>query len=221
MVVEMDGRGGDQIRLEQLGDEVRLVRSSAGVVRGNPRILVRVPPGSGVEVSAAALDLVVEVPVLEVVASTASGDVSVAAVETLQVRTASGDVRVDRVSYASAATASGDILLGEVLDGCECSTASGDIRIRQGRGRVELRSASGDVTVERFEGVDLEAKTLSGDVQVGLVPGCRLEVDVSTLSGAVRLPEAASPSESEPGDRRRVRLRVRSISGDVDLQRMP
>lgn len=85
----------------------------------------------------------------DVVAETASGNVSVRQVETVAtIRTASGDIRVDGGTRVDVQSASGDVHFAATAD-CVLSarTASGDIRIRRFGHQViaDTRTASGDV----------------------------------------------------------------------------
>ncbi|MFC2153341.1 hypothetical protein ACFLQ7_01755, partial [Actinomycetota bacterium] len=65
----------------------------------------------------------------------------------------------------------------------------------------------------RFAGNDLEIKTMSGDVGIGLVPGMVVKAAVKTLSGDFR-----NRIEPTPGPRvGSMSLTVDSFSGDVTL----
>ena len=78
-------------------------------------------------------------------------------------------------------------------------------------------STSGDVRVNRCCGSDIAVRSISGDVRVGLPSGIRVEAEISTLSGRASLPEPA-PS-SDQGDRRPVRLHLKTVSGDIRVER--
>jgi DUF4097 and DUF4098 domain-containing protein YvlB len=97
------------------------------------------------------------------------------------------------------------------------STASGDIRVGHVGGDVEVATTSGDIRIERCDGDDITARSVSGDVSVGLPTGIRVDADLSTLSGRTTLPEPTPSSADEP--RRPVRLRLRSVSGDLRVER--
>ena len=60
-------------------------------------------------------------------------------------------------------------------------------------------------------------KTVSGDITVGLPSGIRVDADINTLSGRTRLPDPAAGDPAAP--RRPVRLRLRSVSGNIRVER--
>ncbi|HZJ48912.1 MAG TPA: hypothetical protein VFD97_07755, partial [Acidimicrobiia bacterium] len=75
-------------------------------------------------------------------------------------------------------------------------------------------AASGDVTIRRFSGVSLEGESMSGDFDIGLVPGMSIEADVRTRSGRFR--NLVDPSRGEPSIA--ATMRIRTMSGDVTLR---
>ena len=66
----------------------------------------------------------------------------------------------------------------------------------------------------RLTGSGLSAKSLSGDLKVGIPPRRRIDFDVQSLSGEMRtdLP----PGDGSPPEKQ-VTLRVKSVSGNVTL----
>jgi hypothetical protein len=56
-------------------------------------------------------------------------------------------------------------------------------------------------------------------VTIGLPAGIRVEPDISTLSGRTRLPEQSSAAPTD-APRRSVRLKLRTVSGDIEISRV-
>jgi len=61
---------------------------------------------------------------------------------------------------------------------------------------------------------------VSGDITIGLPSGIRVDPDLATFSGKTRLPrprpESSAPSEVP---RRLVRVAVKTVSGDITIER--
>jgi len=87
------------------------------------------------------------------------------------------------------------------------------------RGHVNSSTASGDLDIERFEGSELELKSASGSMRIGLPKGTKVALDASSLSGDIRLPERA-PYGGAGKDRRQVRAKLRTISGNIEIIRL-
>jgi DUF4097 and DUF4098 domain-containing protein YvlB len=150
--------------------------------------------------------------------ASASGDISFDTATRLQTKSASGEVRGNEVYGESrCVTASGDIRIGTVGERADLSTASGDITIDQCRGSLSVASLSGDIRVGRHTGPDLNAKSMSGGVRLGIPPRTRLDLDANTLSGRVSLP-STSPSTEPP--EREMSVRVRLVSGNLTIERV-
>jgi DUF4097 and DUF4098 domain-containing protein YvlB len=131
---------------------------------------------------------------------------------------ASGDARVEVVRDAADFRAtSGDIMLGRVGGRLSASLSSGDVRIDELAGDGDFETASGDVVVRRYMGGSMGVRSVSGDVRVGLPSGISVQPEISTLSGKVNLPEPAR--DTAAGERRTVKLRLRTVSGDIRIER--
>ncbi len=187
------------------------------------------------------LDLTIKAPVgSSCAAKTASADVScVGEVSSLTINTASGDLTASTVTGdVTARSASGDVLLEHVGGDLTAHTASGDIRASQVDGAVRVNSASGDVALG-YCARSVNARTASGDVQIGtvasgevelgstsgdvevaVVPGIGVYLDLSSLTGTVRsdLDEVASAEAAEAGGPS-VEIRARTMSGDIHVTR--
>ena len=92
-------------------------------------------------------------------------------------------------------TASGDVQIDSAGGGGTIRSASGDVQIGEAAQRVTVQTASGDLHVGSIAEGEVDAKSASGDVRVGIRQGSRLHVDARSLSGD-------TTSEVELGERR-------------------
>ena len=118
---------------------------------------------------------------------------------------------------ARVVTASGDVKIGSIGERGSLSTASGDIRIDSSDATLSAATVSGDVRVERMAGPELQAKSMSGRVRLGIPGGTRLDLDANTFSGRVRLPDP-DPNPAPP--ERDMSVKVRLVSGDLKITRV-
>ena len=121
---------------------------------------------------------------------------------TIDIRTASGDASVRRSGgILTAKLVSGDIAVGEAAAGLAVTTVSGDVRVH----------AAG--------GGGMRVQAVSGDVHLAIKPGERLYIDANSVSGTMSsdlgLQDAPPIESSTPV----VELRVRTVSGDVNIVR--
>lgn len=196
VTVSVDTANAGDFSIALMGDTIV---AKAGRRSRSARLVIDCPAGSDVSVRGASLDV------------TARGPLGA-----LRVRTASGDIEADDLVRLDATTASGDVRLGLVRTALSGTTASGDLRIDRAGGDIDFGSASGDVSVGRCDGSSIAIRSLSGDLRIGLPSGIRVEPEISTLSGRVTLPSPAARAE---GERRPVRVRLRTVSGDVCVER--
>ena len=162
----------------------------------------------------ASCHLVLDTTVRAVDVTTASGNVQAGVVEgRLVARLASGDVAAASAGSLDVVSASGDVRVPRVLGEAAVKTASGDVTLGTVAGDLAARTASGDIVVSRLEGSRLDAKTVSGDVRVGVPAGRRYTVSLQSLSGDVR---TDFPVSGEAGGAP-ARLQVTTISGDIRL----
>ncbi len=202
-VVELETLSGDEsaiekARVELRGDEltVKVDRTKAEI-----RIRVQAPEGSALRARTASGDVQTRGPLGPTEVKSASGDVSLESVASLDAKIASGDIEVDRIDgEARVDSASGDVELGEAGGSVTVRTASGDQQVRSvAEGRVDLTSASGDIRVGVKQGsrVWLDARSMSGDVSS--------DIDLD--------------DEASAGDGPQVEVKVTAMSGDVEVVR--
>ena len=201
-------------RLQVEVPERRLLRSPGFAIS------VLTPAGSAVRVATASADTTLRGRLGGAELTSASGDVAVAECATLEVRTASGDARIGTVEgRARHGSASGDLWIGTAGGGLTSRTASGDVSIDQSTGDVSVGTASGDVTVGRAAEGSVQAKTMSGDVEVGVAPGLRVWLDLSSVSG--RMNSQLTDDDGDAGEGpAQLSLTLRSVSGDLRIRRV-
>jgi DUF4097 and DUF4098 domain-containing protein YvlB len=221
VAVTIDGPAVDEWEVVQVGASVSIRRNrERGWRSRSTRLYVEAPAGSDLDISTASADVVTVGDFGAARLRTASGDVRVDTLQRLDANSASGSLRAKTIaSDVTCNAVSGDVELGTVGGRLHSSTASGNIRASDVGGDVELGTASGDVAIGRCGGSDISAKCVSGSVSIGLPAGIRVEPDISTLSGRTKLPE---PSSVPPTDapRRSVRLKLRTVSGDIKIVRV-
>jgi hypothetical protein len=181
-----------------------------------------------------------------ITARSGSADITVDGVaDRLDASTGSGQVRAQRCTGATdVRTGSGDVRLGSVLGRLRVRTGSGEVEVisientagarngaatvQTGSGDVRLgavtydmsaRTGSGDLTVVDASAGGLELTTGSGQLRVGIHPGVRAKLDVSSGSGHARsdLPVGGPPAEGDVP----LRVRARTGSGDALVTAAP
>lgn len=221
-VVELRG-GPEETYVVELNHSELTVRPASRQTgkrrHASTNIRVRVPEGTGASVRTASGNVVVSVPLQSLVLTTASGDVRVERPisEDLEARTASGDFRLREVGgNISLTTVSGDCRCEAVGEDLRFNSTSGDVRAAAVGGALELKTVSGDVEVRDLRGHVVRAKTLSGDLRLGVPPGRTVDVDMQTLSGAVinRLEKTGVAS----GPPKTLSISVKTVSGDLRLE---
>jgi DUF4097 and DUF4098 domain-containing protein YvlB len=182
-------------------------------------ISVITPPGADVRVATASAGTTLRGRLGRAELTSASGDVDVDECATLELRTASGDARVGTVAgQVRAASASGDLELGTAGDGLQFRTASGDVVVGDVAGDVTVKTASGDVQLDRVGEGAVEVKTVSGDSEVGVTPGLRVWLDLSSMSG--RMESQLDDDGAAADGPAQLSLMMRSVSGDQRIRRV-
>lgn len=218
VVVTIDGAAADDWEVTSFAGAVT-VRPGWGWRSRSARVTVEAPAGSEVDVRGASTDVTLLGSFGATRVRTQSGDIRADTVAELDVNTASGNVRVHSVAgRAVIATVSGDAELTAVGGGLLMSSASGDLKAHHLAGDAHISTTSGDVRIGRFDGDEIAVKCVSGDVSLKLPTGIRVEPDISTLSGRTRLPHPAPPSP-DSGERRTVRLLLKTVSGNITIDR--
>lgn len=222
VVVELDGGPEASYTVELNGPEllVRPPSKRSGKRRyASTDIKIQVPEGSTGVIRTGSGDVVVMIDMHELTVATASGDLRMAGTVAgdFEAKTASGDVKLRDVGRnVYVATASGDVLLDSVGGDLRYNSASGDMRATAVDGIVEVKSVSGDIAVEVATGHTVRARTLSGNVRLGIPAGRTVDLDMQTLSGEVinRLQKSSDDTDK----RKSLAISVKTVSGDLKLE---
>lgn len=220
VVIAMTGSSDalDMIDVDATSESVA-VTSTVGKRRsfgtGSVDLTFTLPSGCDITVRLGAGDALVSVAVNDLEVSTGAGDVRVEEVTgTADIEVGSGDIRVGSVAgNARISSANGDIRLESVSE-IVASTAAGDVLLGDVSEIARIKSATGDVRVRHCCCTDLEVKTMSGDVDIALVPGMIVNASIKTMSGELR--NRVKPSSVEKTTT--LNLDVTSLSGDVTLR---
>ena len=218
VVVTIDGASADEWEVTSFTGSVS-VRPGWGWRSRAARVSIEAPSGSEIEVRGASTDVTLLGTFGTTRVRTQSGDIRADSVADLEANTASGNVRVGSVGgRAVIATVSGDAELMGVGGDLLMSSASGDLKAHHLAADAHISTTSGDVRIGRFDGDEIAIKSVSGDVTLKLPTGIRVEPDISTLSGRTRLPHPAPP-DTEIRDRRTVRVLLKTVSGNITIER--
>ncbi len=122
-----------------------------------------------------------------------------------------GDVRIN--------SASGDIDFEDAeVSSLHIKSASGDVAAQAGAPTfVDL--ASGDIELQVNQPCKVDARTLSGDIEVKIQRGFVTDVNAQTLSGEISSNINFDRACGE-GDPVQVELTLSSLSGDIEIERM-
>lgn len=217
--VEVRGKRASEFIVEQSGSEISVrYDSRRSIASASHDVEVTAPPWSNLTAQTASADVTVEGTMGEVRIVTASGDVRLdTCLDGGEMKTASGDVQVGRTGdRLRVRSASGDVTVDTADGDLSVSTAAGDVVVDQVAGDMTVKTASGECVVRRFDGSSISVKTVSGTVRIGLAKGRTVGVDLQSLTGRITLPTEPGGDGGSGG--RRLRVKVRTVSGDVGIE---
>jgi hypothetical protein len=191
-------------------------------------IHISAPSGSSITARSGSADITVDGVADRLDASTGSGQVRAQrCTGATDVRTGSGDVRLGSVlGRLRVRTGSGEVEVisientaGARNGAATVQTGSGDVRLGAVTHDMSVRTGSGDLTVVDASAGGLELTTGSGQLRVGIHPGVRAKLDVSSGSGHARsdLPVGGPPADGDVP----LRVRARTGSGDALVTAAP
>ena len=221
--IELDVRGGDEEArelLEQALIELREARGGQEVIvhiedrssgglrfwrKVDVRLTIRAPKGANVHATTASADL------------RGRGRLG-----RLESESASGDVQVDELAGdATAKAASGDVKLFWIGGAATVKTASGDVEIGDAGGDVTVATASGDQRISAATAGQVDLRSASGDIKIGIRQGSNLSVDARAMSGELSSEVELGDAPPTADDAPLVELKAASMSGDIAVVRAP
>jgi DUF4097 and DUF4098 domain-containing protein YvlB len=219
VLLTIDAADADEFEIFKTGDRISVRHPSRWGRRGrNSRMVAQVPRGTDVEFSSTSGEVRLTGSLGAVRVHTTSGDISVGDAVRLDIGTTSGDLSCGDVSgEAHVSSVSGGCTIHLVGGSLDATFTSGDLRIERCDGDINVVSTSGDVRVGCCAGGDIAVRSISGDVRIGLPGGIRVDAEISTLSGRATLPDPAPAADSV--ERRPVRLQLKTVSGDIRIER--
>jgi hypothetical protein len=186
------------------------------------RLEVQAPTGSSLDASTASADVETRGRLADATVASASGDIVLEHITgDARVKTASGDLEAGEIGgLMSFATASGDMRVERLGGRGDVKGVSGDVGVGEAAADLSVQTVSGDQEIGCASQGQIALKSVSGDVVVGILPGAIVELDVNTVSGALR--SELDVSDVPPaGDGPRIAVRGRTVSGDVLIRRAP
>jgi DUF4097 and DUF4098 domain-containing protein YvlB len=214
----------ERATVEQHGDRivVEIGKAGWGIFGRSPQIAVdvRCPHGTSLDCETASADVTATGRFGDVEVRSASADVFLGHVAgTVSVATASGDVRIDELDGdGRVTTVSGDARVGAVRGELTTSTVSGDVELGELYQSATVQSVSGDQRLRSIRAGEIQLKSVSGDVAVGVRMGTRLFIDANSTSGDVRSELEVGDAPAE-GNGSEASLRVKTVSGDIAVTR--
>ncbi len=238
-VVDVSGTIGDRVERVDVTSSanrttVRVVLPSGNSWGGGneAHLKIRVPQKSALDVSLVSADLRISGVSGSQHLQTVSGDIVGDAGGDLQVNTVSGDVHLTAHNghRAQFKTVSGDVSVSGTDGEFTLNTVSGDAMVTLGDlTRAQLETVSGDISVVAgtlaAQG-QLDAASVSGDLQVRFAAPPDADIEVQTFSGDINNCFGPKPTEEKYGPGSRLnfrsgkgggRVHIDSKSGDVGL----
>lgn len=201
---------------------------------GGADLQIRIPRGSELDASGVSVDVISDgvlgIQRLKTVSGSIKADIAQADVEA---KTVSGDVVLHghgKPGELHITTISGSVRLDHGAGDIEVTTTSGDLYVQLDPGRsVRAHTISGEMVIQGklAKDADVDGQTVSGDVQLHMSAEEGYQYEVSSFSGDIRNCFNAEPQRTSrygPGERLsgtrepgRARVRLKTMSGDVDL----
>ena len=237
--VEVTGELGSNVEelvLERNGDKVlvkvKVPREHSGHIASD--LVVRIPSGSSVDVSAVSADINCEDVTGEQTLHTVSGDIDTEVTDgDFSLESVSGDIDVTgegEDGVARANTVSGDVTLFRVAGAVTAETVSGEVTIDEGSfDRAMLQTVNGEIIFQAGlrDGGKLTLESVNGDVDVLFSNEVSAKFDIETFNGDIDScfgPKPQRTSKYAPGLELSFtqgdgdgRVVMSTLNGDIDI----
>lgn len=180
-------------------------------------VAITMPAASRAAVQAASADVTCRGEYSGVDIRTASGKIDVETVRgPAEISTMSGSVQLQEAGEPTLQTASGRIAIRHATGDVMTRTASGNIMIGGADASVTARTASGQVRVLSITRGRGDLNSVSGDIEVRVVPGTGVFLDLASVTG--RVTSDLASFDQEDGDAE-LQLVCRTVSGSLHVAR--
>ena len=179
-------------------------------------VAITLPAGSRVAVQAASADVTCRGEYGAVDVNTASGTIDVETVRgPAEISAMSGGVQLLEAAEPTIQTASGRISVKRASGDVTARSASGDIMIGTAGASVTAKTASGQVRVQSIARGRGDLNSVSGDIEVKVVPGVGVYLDLASVTGRVTsdLDDAGEHGSTD------LHLQCRTVSGSLHVAR--
>ena len=238
--VEVTGELGNKVEelvLERDDDKVlvkvKVPRRNSNNISSD--IVVRVPEGSSINVSAVSADITVEGVEGEQKLHAVSGDIIAEVENAVSAHAVSGDIEISGNGgefETSIHTVSGDVMLVDIAGSLAAEAVSGEMQIHGGPfDHTSLNTVNGDIefTAALARGGKLWIETVNGDVDVEFEGDVSAKFDIETFNGDIDNcfgPEPRRTSRYTPGLELSFtegggngRVDIQTLNGDIDFCR--
>jgi DUF4097 and DUF4098 domain-containing protein YvlB len=230
------GRGTERLEFSASGNRtlVKVVIPHNSQHVDGSDLEIRVPVGSSLEVETVSADITAGGVNGDVQLESVSGNVTVGGgPKKFDAKSVSGNIEITAENAPGRAkSVSGAVRLKGVSGSVEAGSVSGDISVTGGTiSSVDLETTSGSITLDAGLAKDarVEAKSISGEVELRLPAGVAADFDVTSFSGDIKNelgPAAHRTSEYGPGMELSfstggggARIAAKSFSGNVYLKK--
>ncbi|WP_203860905.1 DUF4097 family beta strand repeat-containing protein [Plantactinospora mayteni] len=237
---ELDVRAAEQTRVTYADGKLLVrtprLRQLFSNKAGSIDVSITLPAGSELRGDAAAADFSVEGRLGETRVKTQLGHIQLDQTGSAHLHTSSGKVTVDRIAGRAEVTthsgalrlggidgpaviknSNGGTTVGEVTGELRLNAANGNITVRRALAGVAAKTANGNIRIDEVVrgAVDLDA--VSGELELGIRAGSAAWLDLSSTIGRVdnALDASDGPAEAEET----VRVRARTVTGDIVIRR--
>ena len=232
--LKVEGEGGRiSVRIETKDGKGWSWWGRGGVV-ADTRLELRVPRAVALDVDAVSADVRVDgiAGSREVSVDSVSGDVRLAVeAERLKVSSVSGDVVAQgRIPRSILESVSGDLEARGLVGEIDLETVSGGARVEAGEvDRVSMSTVSGTLDVDLLPrgAATIKGETMSGELRLRLPAELSARIEAETFSGGIRSDFGTVEDEDRgPGKRLRAdvgagaaRIELETFSGDLEIRR--